>query len=205
MSTLHRFTPDPDPVVVPAEEQHIPDARALWMDRFGGDRDVVDGWLEDTLDEDRPEETFVALDGGNVLGMGVATLCEPDYAHDYVGFDVPEFNARDPTGVLHMNAVAEDRTGEGLGTELFKARLQYLRASGARGAFGIAWHREDHPDSRPIFEKFGFDCLGTWDRYYARTHGRDNCPDCGGECSCTASLYASDFRIAGEQQDSISE
>ena len=186
---LHRFNAMPDPVVVPAEEQHVRAARSLWLKRFGGDEEIVDGWLRNCLDEDRPEELFVALDGGNVVGMGVATLCEPEYAQNYVNLDTPEFDPWETSGVLHISAVAEGRTGEGIGTELFETRLRYLRASGASGAFGTSWHRDGKPDSRALFEKHGFERLHTYERYYARTHGRDDCPDCSGECGCTASLY----------------
>ena len=191
--TLHREAPTPDPVVVPAEEQHLEAARELWLDRFGGDEDIVDGWLEDSLAGDRPEELFVALDGGNVIGMGIVTRCEPDYAREYVGLDAPAFEPWDSTGILNISAVAEDRTGEGIGSKLFEKRLRYLSADGAEGVFGMSWHRDDHPDSRPLFEKYGFECLHTFERYYARSHGRTDCPDCVGECGCTVSLYARDL------------
>lgn len=191
---MYRQIPDLDPVVVPAEEQHLSDVRDLWMARFGGDDDVVDGWLDESIDEDVPTEAFVALDGGNVIGFGVATICNPDYAQKYVALDVPDFPPDGPAGILHMNVVDDDRVSEGIGTQLFKARLRYLRAiCDVDYVFGISWHRETSHDSRALFEKFDFNQLGTWDRYYDRAYGRDNCPDCGGECSCTASIYARTF------------
>lgn len=126
-------------------------------------------------------------------GFGVATIAHEGYTREYVGLDVDGFDPWEPTGVLHMSAVAEDRTGEGIATKLMKARLRYLVARGARGAFGISWHRDDAPDSRPLFEKFGFEQLGPLERYYSRTAGRPRCPDCDGECECTASVYVTEY------------
>ncbi|NHN50009.1 GNAT family N-acetyltransferase [Halostella sp. JP-L12] len=172
------------------EEMHRERVRQLWHARFGGEDEFTEGWINDALDDDRPEMCYVAADGGNVVGFGLATVCYPDYAEDYIGLDVPEFDPWDPTGILHMSAVEKSRTGEGIGTDLMDSRLQYLQIQDCGGVMGIAWHRDDAPDSRALFEKFGFDQLATFKNYYSRTHGRPNCPACTGECECTASVYA---------------
>jgi ribosomal protein S18 acetylase RimI-like enzyme len=184
--TLHRPVKT---VVVPAEEQHLDAVRRLWLTRFGADEEIMDKWLADSLSEDRPEETFVALEAGNVLGFGVCSLAEPDYARDYIGLDVDGFEPWSPTGVLHMAAVKQGRESEGIGSKLFAERVQYLANIGAEGIMAVSWHRDGH-DSRDLFEKYHFDRVARFERYYARSHGRPDCPDCGGECECTASIYA---------------
>lgn len=184
--TLHRPVKT---VVVPAEEQHLDAVRGLWQNRFGADEEIMENWLSDSLSEDRPEETFVALEAGNVLGFGVCAVGEPDYARDYIALDVEGFEPWSTTGILHVAAVKRSRESEGIGSKLFAERVQYLSNIGAEGIMAVSWHRDGH-DSRDLFEKYDFDCVATFERYYSRTHGRDDCPDCDGECECSASIYA---------------
>jgi GNAT superfamily N-acetyltransferase len=183
------WNPEPDPVIVPAEEQHLQAICEIWQNQFGCDRDVAADWLTDSLDEDYPHETFVALNHGEVLGFGVAGFADPDFALDYIGLKT-EFEPWPKTGIFHMGCVCSEKTGLGIGTELFKKRFVYLAGiCEVDGLMGIAWHRQDGPDARALFEDTGFQQRETWDRYYARTHGRPNCPVCQEECGCTASLY----------------
>lgn len=175
--------------VFPLAEKYRDDAFALWNHRFGADEEFAGGWLDDSFDEDSPVETFVAVQGVHVIGFSVCTLADADYANEYVGLDVDDFEPSEKPGVLHMLAVDEDRTGEGTGTKLALACMNYLAGEGADSVIAMSWHRENEVDSRPLFEKLDFERVDTFERYYARTHGRPDCPDCTGECDCTASLY----------------
>jgi GNAT superfamily N-acetyltransferase len=176
--------------LIPLSEEYLPGALDLWERRFGCERAIAREWLENSLDADKPEETFIAVRGTRVLGLGVCTICTPEYVEDYVALDTGDFTPWDRTGILHVVAVRDDHTGEGLGSQLVEKRLQYLAGEGADGVLGMAWHRDDNVDSRVLFEKYGFQKVRTYERYYARSHGRDDCPDCDGECQCTASVYA---------------
>lgn len=176
--------------LMPLHDAYLPAALDLWKRRFGCDRDTARTWLEDSLHEDKPPETFVAVKATKLLGVGVCTASTQEYAEDYIGLDVSDWSPWPATGVLHVLAVDSDHTGEGIGSQLVEKRLQYLASGGADGVIGLSWHRDDHVDSRALFEKYGFEQVAVFDEYYARTHGRDDCPDCTGECECTASLWA---------------
>lgn len=190
--SIHR--PSSDVIAVyPMEETQTDAIIELWSERFGCERDTARGWLDDSLLEELPTETFVARDHGNLVGFGVCTVAGPEYIQDYIGLDVPGFKPWEKTGLLHMLAVREARENEGIGSRLVAKRLRYLiKVQGVDGVVGTAWHRDDAPDSRLLFEKFGFEELAEFERYYSRTHGRGDCPCefCDGACECTASIYA---------------
>lgn len=176
--------------VFPLPEKCRVRARELWVNRFGADREMVGGWLDEALDEDSFTEAFVAVVAGRVVGVGVCTLADEEYANRYLAMEFDGFEPWEKTGILHMLAVDEDHTNQGIGSKLTRTRMKYLAAQGAGGVIGIAWHREDHPDSRPLFEKFDFEPVATVEEYYAKAHGRDgHCPDCDGECHCDATIY----------------
>lgn len=193
--SVRRVTCDSNPVFRRATESHFSEIRSLLVDRLGGSQNALDNWLENTQDDTRPESTVVALDSGSVVGFGAMTLCSTEYAQRYAGFDVPLSIRREPVGILHMSAVSRTHESEGIGTKLFNIRLQYLIQNGVKSALGIAWHRKSHHDSRSLFEKFGFSQFETWERYYARTNRRGECPDCSDGCSCSASLYAKNLEF----------
>lgn len=171
------------------EEQHTDRVVELWDRRFGAVEEYTDEWIADSLEEGKPTEAFVAVNGGYVLGFGIATFSTPDYVRDYVDLDVFDRPLPDNCGVLHILCVDEKYEGRGIGTELVKARLRWLAVEGCEAVFGISWHREDHRDSRALFEKFGFDAVETVEEYYRKSQGRAPCPDCGEGCLCDATIY----------------
>jgi GNAT superfamily N-acetyltransferase len=188
---IYRPQPDPDPVIIPMEEQHVETAARLWKTRFGATPDNMKAWFRDVLAEGKPTEGFVASDGGNVLGFGIATICGPDYVEDYIGHPDVGFEGWEKTGLLHIIAVDEDHEGRGLGSELVEARLRWLTAEGVDGIFGVSWHRDDHRDSRELFEKYGFEPVATVESYYAEMDNPETeCVDCDGVCECDATIYA---------------
>jgi GNAT superfamily N-acetyltransferase len=188
-SAIHRPT-EFQTHVFPLEEKYQVRARDLWCERFGASRDTADKWLNEAHDEDSFVEAFIAVERGRVIGVGVCTLADRDYAEHYIDVPLDGLEPWEKTGILHMLAVDEDHTGEGIGSKLTLARMNYLAAEGAEGVIGVAWHRESHPDSRPLFEKFDFEAVATVEEYYAKTHGRGgHCPDCDGECTCDATIY----------------
>lgn len=189
VGAIHRKQPDLGWVVVPMEEQHVDRSRQLWIERFGTKEEDMDEWFSETLKEGTPTEGFVAVSGGYVLGFGMATFAPPDYVNEYVGMDVFDKELPETTGILHILCVDEDYGGRGIGSELAKARLRWLSVEGADAAIGISWNREEHQDSRPIFEKFDFEESAVVEEYYDKTHGRAPCPDCDGTCMCTATIY----------------
>jgi GNAT superfamily N-acetyltransferase len=173
------------------EGQHTQRCRRLWEKRFGTTEDHADEWLEDArLESDKPTQGFVAVIGGNVVGFGIATVGSREYAQDYL--DPADVEVWDQTGILHILVVAAGHEGRRIGSRLVETRLRWLaNVTEAKGVVGISWHRENHRDSRSLFEKYNFEAAETVEKYYDKLEGETACPDCelAGECYCDATAY----------------
>jgi GNAT superfamily N-acetyltransferase len=174
----------------------------LWADRFGTEADTARAWLDAALNPEHTARGHVAANPSHgpaaILGFGLLDMAGPGYTRDYLGLpsldaDVP---LADRNGIFHMYCVRARHERQGVGTALFDRHLAVCRTEGVGRAVGIAWHRRRHRDSRDLFEAAGFQRMGTFERFYARAHPRPRCPDCGGFCTCTASLYARGFASA---------
>ncbi|MFB6273958.1 MAG: GNAT family N-acetyltransferase [Salinibacter sp.] len=168
--------------------------RTLWADRFGGDPATRQKWIDAILDSDHSATALVAVSSGDgaVVGFGIFEIGGRDYTRSYLGLVPLDLHVPlvDRNGLFHMCCVRADWEGRGTGSALYRRRLQLLADREISRAFGISWHRPHTVDSRVLFEKHGFTALATVERYYARTSPRLRCPDCEGECTCTATLYA---------------
>lgn len=170
---------------------------SLWSRRFGGTPETQDQWIEVSLDADHPAVAFVAEAAANddPVGFSFLDVAGREHTRDYLGLQelglAPGLDARN--GIFHLSCVRVEWEGRGIGSAFYRRRLRVLSDRGVERAFGISWHRPDcSHDSRALFAKWGFTKVATVSNYYARTGGRDNCPVCGGECHCTASLFAID-------------
>lgn len=187
-----------DFTVRPYQPDDFDAAKRLWRTRFGAPEEKVQKWLDAACNERYRTSADVAVSGsdddaGDVIGIGVLEIGSADYTRSYVGLEETGLDAPVDglSGLMHMYCVDETWEGRGVGTALFRTHLQRLREKDVARAYGISWHRphRDGADSRAVFEKLGFDCLGTYERFYQRTSPRSYCPDCGGDCTCTASIY----------------
>ncbi len=167
--------------------------QSLWTQRFGGRPSTQKNWIDAAVTPSHSVTGFVATDhsGSTVVGFTLLEVGGRDYTHDYLGLDslsvAPPLEDRN--GLFHLSCVRADWEGHGIGSAFYARRLDVLASRDVRRAFGIAWHRSHTVDSRVLFEKWGFTSFVTVDRYYARTGGRKNCPDCENSCSCSASLF----------------
>lgn len=175
----------------PADAEAV---QQLWAARFGGAPSTQQRWIEAALHPDHSATAHVATAETEdlILGFGILDVADRSYTGDYLGLEVLELAPplHDRNGLLHMYCVRTGWEGNGIGTALYGLHLDLLAERDVPRAFGIAWHRPDGPpDSRMLFEKWEFTAFATVERYYARTEPRPNCPACGGDCTCTASLY----------------
>ena len=167
--------------------------RTLWKSRFGGDAGTRASWVDAVLDPDRSAIGTVAVPHGNgpVVAFGILEIGDDTYTRQYLSLHPLDLDPplASQNGILHMYCVRSDWEGQGLGTALYTRHLQDLAEREIPRAFGIAWHRLHTVDSRALFEKHRFRSLATVERYYERFEKRLKCPDCGANCTCTASLY----------------
>lgn len=165
----------------------------LWTSRFGGRPSTQKNWIHAALTPSHSATGFVATarSSGEFVGFSFLEVGSRTYTSQYLGLDTLNLAPplEDQNGLFHLSCVQKDWEGCGIGSAFYDRRLDMLADRGVPQAFGIAWHRPHTVDSRVLFEKWGFTSFATVERYYARTGGRANCPDCGGSCSCTASLY----------------
>lgn len=169
-------------------------AKRLWQERFGAPEEKVRKWFGAARNDRYRTTADVAVsDAGDVVGVGVLEVGSADYTASYLGLEETGLDAPVDglSGIMHMYCVDEGWEGRGVATALFQTHLDRLDATDVARAYGISWHRprRDGADSRAVFEKLEFDCLGTYERFYQRTSPRSQCPDCDGECTCTASIY----------------
>lgn len=174
-----------------------PDAGAvkrLWRTRFGGSEDTQERWVEAALDPAHSATAAVVVSaaGDEVVAFGLLEIGDPAYTRRYLSLDPlglsPPLASRN--GIFHMYCVRRRWEGRGIGTALYRRHLRSLADREIPRAFGIAWHRPHTTDSRVLFEKYDFRRLATVERYYDRFGERPHCPDCNGDCTCPASLYA---------------
>jgi len=168
--------------------------RRLWSDRFGGPSSIQQKWVGAVLDASHSAVGLVAVAPatGTVVGLSLLDVGDRAYTRRYLGLDALDLGPplADRNGLFHLSCVHADWEGHGIGTNFYERRLAILRERGVPRAFGIAWHRLHTVDSRVLFEQHGFTRFATAERYYERTGGRSDCPDCGTPCTCTASLHA---------------
>lgn len=179
------------PSIIPMQTTHTDRCLTLWRKRFGVVEEHAEEWLANGCrTSDKPTQGFVAINDNDIIGFGIAAVTPRDYAQDYL--NPADVDVWERTGVLHILAVEGRSENQGVGSQLVAARLQWLATqTDAQGVVGLAWHRDNHKDSRVLFEKYGFDAIETVSEYYNQIEGETPCPDCepAGECYCDATAY----------------
>lgn len=170
-----------------------PAVQRLWTDRFGGDPDTQANWIAAALDKNHSVVGLVADAAftDDIVGLSFLDVADREYVRRYLSLDALDLDPplADRNGVFHLSCVRSDWEGRGVGSAFYERRLAILQERAVPRAVGIAWHRPHTVDSRVLFKTYGFTRLTTVERYYDRFDERPGCPDCGGRCTCTASLH----------------
>lgn len=176
-------------VAVPMEAQHQEAVADLWHERLAAPDERIDEWTSAVLDPDNQTEGFVAVDGGQVRGFGICTFADAEWARDYLEHPTTTVDVWPVTGVIEAIAVDADWEGQGIASIIVDKELRYLAAHNVDGIVAVSWHRDDHADSRPLFEKFDFEPAATDEDYYAALDDDIYCVDCDGPCECGATVF----------------
>lgn len=176
----------------------------IWSERFGGDPSTQEKWIEAALNSAHSAVGFVAVstDAETVLGLSFLDVGDRSYTRHYLGLDALEATVplEERNGIFHLSCVRADWENRGIGSAFHERRLSILVDREVPCAVGIAWHRPHPVDSRVLFEKYDFRCHATVDQYYEHLGRRQHCPNCGGQCDCSASLYGRSISTASPLQ-----
>lgn len=88
---------------------------------------------------DSPEQVFVAVLGGQIVGFAVLSLDE---------------NTK--VGEIGLNAVLPDFSGQGIGTQLYRFVIEIMKAEGMKVASVGTGGDPSHAPARRAYEKAGF-------------------------------------------------
>ncbi|WP_338741532.1 GNAT family N-acetyltransferase [Haloplanus salilacus] len=170
----------------PAEPVDRSEMTDLWERRTGFEITKV---LDAVFDDEKPAHGVVATEVERVVGFGVVIRFPRDAAVDWVDVALEGRDLGESVAVFHAGVVAPEWEGNGIGTALMRARLDFVRdAYDVDAAVGIAWLRPHTRDASALFERTGFERHGTDETYYRRVD-RPVCPDCGDVCECRAAVY----------------
>lgn len=110
----------------------------------------------------------------------------------------PEALAGETNVWLGLNVVDGEWRGKGIGREILRRRMEWVRETDAEMAFVCGWERKRGRTSRPLLEQAGFLPVQRIEGMYAKTE-RPGCPDCGiwpsdnEPCTCDGTLWALDL------------
>lgn len=154
--------------------------------------DIDEEFLDKVLGESGAHTGFVARTTEGVVGFAMFGYIDAPEMEDWLqpaNIDCQTNGER--YSYLHTLAVVSDWQSEGIGSALVRRWLDHSEpAHNVTHAITVSWHRDDHHDSRAVFEKHGLKQLVTVDQFYwTPTYTRTTCPDCPGICTCAASVY----------------
>lgn len=99
-------------------------------------------------------------------------------------------------GELKSSAVAPQARRQGIGAELVRGRLEYLKSLGCRYVVSASWlSGGGAPTSLGLLERAGFERLAVIPAYWAEEQKAAGwlCSDCGTACRCSAIIMILDF------------
>ena len=125
------------------------------------------------------------------LSEGKVFVAEEDELDKIVGFSIALVGAKDGKSYVRTVAVAQEFSGQGIGTALVAKAVDYLKGLGAKQIFSPLWKHDGVVNSDVIFRRNGFvpkhEIPDYWlndsiDKGYS-------CPVCGSVCHCTCVMY----------------
>lgn len=165
----------------------------LWERSFGEREERATEWLA-LVEADAPATGWVGVDdAGTVVGFLVAAVGDRAFARDYLDGHPVAGALPDRFAFIHMLGVDPGWRSTGIATALVQRSFDW-GADRVPLMLVVLWRREEAVDSGALARKFEFTHVCTLENYYV---DRGACPDCDGECTCTATVAVRSF--AGEE------
>jgi ribosomal protein S18 acetylase RimI-like enzyme len=189
---LHVGAPDPAVIL----------ESAALLNASLGDGYVDQAELADIADGVRGVLVRARAKRGQIIGAATARILTPAQAEDLqeqLPAAAAGFLAGHRIGELKSSAVDPAARGHGIGTDMLRTRLAFLKASGCRYAVTASWVSADTGHaSLGLLERAGLTVLATVPGFWAAGQAAAGytCPDCGGRCRCTAVIMVLDLAAA---------
>jgi ribosomal protein S18 acetylase RimI-like enzyme len=183
----------PEPCTIqPAQESDVDLICELAGATFGSFASVRDVFLKWILEE-RFYVIVAKTQSGALSGLAAVHIPEAPMTEKFSTFGpkVLEFlKGRKTAHVLNL-AVHPKFRRQGLGRELSRHMVLWLRDKLCEAVVGNSWDNGRADNSRCLFEMFGFEKCGE-NADFLNLQSRENqqtCSVCGGECQCNAIFF----------------
>lgn len=154
--------------------------------------EIPESEMQDLIEN---EIVYLAEDHKNSVGIGtgyVASKSKPAFPLGYENFIFELGFDKEKVGVLESSAVSENYRKQGVGEELTRLRVEWLKSQDASKIVCLAWV---YPDgSLPAKAQLTANGLkeitrieGLWNqecKFYSRS-----CLECGPDCKCTGAVF----------------
>ncbi|MBQ1606476.1 MAG: GNAT family N-acetyltransferase [Bacteroidales bacterium] len=119
-------------------------------------------------------KVFIAEEDGKILGFCIALV-----------------GAKDGKSYVRTVAVAQEFSGQGIGTALIARLVEYLKSIGAKKIMSPLWKHDGVVNSDVVFRRNGFrPVCEIPDYWYADSIAKGySCPVCGKGCHCACVMY----------------
>ena len=123
------------------------------------------------------------------LSEGKVFIAEED--GKILGFCITLVGTKDGKSYVRTVAVAQEYSGQGIGTALVSKAVDYLKGLGAKSIFSPLWKHDGVVNSDVIFRRNGFrPFCEIPDYWYADSISKGYlCPVCGKGCHCACVMY----------------
>ncbi len=125
------------------------------------------------------------------LSEGKVFVAEEDGLGKIVGFCIALVATKDGKPYVRTVAVAQEFSGQGIGTALVAKAVDYMEGLGAKSIFSPLWKHDGIVNSDVVFRRNGFVPVREIPDYWLKDSIEKGylCPVCGKECHCTCVMY----------------
>ena len=139
---------------------------------------------------------IVAHEGEKLVSAGGAILLENFDFYKPFDANIDVRMAGKRVGCLNTLSVVETHQGKGIGQQMGRIRLNWLKSQGCDTVVGISWVSGLENTSDRVFEKLGFRRVSFVPEFFrhAMSYISFSCPGCHNQpCLCSAVLYELDL------------
>lgn len=158
-------------------------------------------WIDAATDgADESVTGFIAVGSRRIVGFAIVGVEGVETAEERHNVEIADHVEGDAVGWLRQLVVHPAARGNGIGTELTRARLWWLanHPEDPVHAAATCWVREDGPDARGVLERLGFEQTAYYEAPYEYDEPGE-CPDCESECTCDGATYVGEIASAAHE------